>query len=73
MGWAVNNFSKEWVAGCWEVGTFRSLLVPRFGVVAKKKCVIRKKSFDESARVAKVTTFFRKRLRSRTKKETKKF
>jgi len=54
-------------------GYFGIAFSARFGVVAKKKCVIRKKSFDESARVAKVTTFFRKRLRSRTKKETKKF
>ena len=54
---AVNNFPKEWVAddrGDVRVGTLLGLPPVHRG--REKKCVIRKKSFDESARVAKVIT-----------------
>ena len=58
---AVNNFSKEWVAGDGEDVTVGKLWIClRFTGVAKKSAWIRKKGFDESARVAKVIPFFRK-------------
>jgi hypothetical protein len=70
---AVNNFSKEWVAGDRVDVTVAMLLdLPSGAPGSQKSAVIRKKGFDELARVAKVMSFFRKRLWSRTKKRDEK-
>ncbi len=51
---AVNNFSKLCIAQRRQVATFKLLWICAALCGREKKCAIRKKSFDDSARVAKV-------------------
>ena len=65
----MNKFLKELVAGLQWSGSVLLHLHSQLVRWLKKSAKIRKKQFDESSAVAKVTAFFRKRRENRERKK----